>query len=83
MKPRKTNKTTKQKTTGIDLNSVFRCVLFCVSFCLVIGGPWGGFGGPGGGFLISSRSSGSATTFTTDYKATTRTTKATPRTTDN
>ena len=48
---------------------------------LLCGGPGGGFGGPGGGFrgfLLSSRSSGFATTFTTNGKAaktTTRTTK--------
>ena len=68
---------------GLDLNSVFRYVLFCFSFCFVVGGPGGGFGGPGGGFLLSSPSSGSATTFTTNYKATTRSTKTTPRATDN
>ena len=50
---------------GVDLNSVFRFVLFCFSFCFVFGGPGGGFGGPGGGFLLSSLSSGFATTFTT------------------
>ena len=51
--------------SGVDLNSVFRFVLFCFSFCFVFGGPVGGFGGPGGGFLLNSLSSGFATTFTT------------------
>ena len=50
---------------GADLNSAFRFVLFCFSFCFVFGGPGGGFGGPGGGFLLNSLSSGFATTFTT------------------
>ena len=47
---------------GSELNSDF--LLFCFVFCfvfLVFGGPGGGFGG----FLLSSRSSGFATTFTT------------------
>ena len=68
---------------GVDLNGVFRFVLFCFSFCFVFGGPGGGFGGPGGGFLVSSKSSGKATTETIKKKATTRTTKTTPRTTEN
>ena len=65
---------------GTDLNSVFRFVLFCFSFCFVFGGPGGGFGGPGGGFLGSSKSSGKATTETIKKKATTRTTKTTTKT---
>ena len=51
---------------GTELNGVFRFVLFCFSFCSVVGGPGGGFGGPGGGFLLNSLSSGFATTFTTN-----------------
>ena len=35
-------------------------------FCLVFAGPGGGFGGPGGGFRLNRRSSGFATTFTTN-----------------
>ena len=50
---------------GVELNGVFRFVLFCFSFCFVLRGPGGGFGGPGGGFLLSSLSSDPATTFTT------------------
>ena len=38
--------------TGTELNSVVHCVLFCSSFCLVVCGSGGGFGGPGGGFLL-------------------------------
>ena len=57
---------TPRDLSGTELNNVFRCVLFCCSFCLVIGGPGGGFGGPGGGFLLNSRSRGFATTFTTN-----------------
>ena len=68
---------------GVELNAVFRFVLFCFSFCFVFGGPGGGFGGPGGGFLGSSKSSGKATTETIKKKATTRTTKTTPRTTED
>ncbi len=62
---------------------MFSLVFVLCFFCLAIGGPGSGFGGPGGGFLLSSLSSGFATTFTTNYKATTRTTKTNPRTTDN
>ena len=51
--------------TGTELNGVFRFVLFCFSFCFVVGGPGGGFGGPGVGFLLSGLSSGFATTLTT------------------
>ena len=50
--------------SGTELNAVFRFVLFCFSFCLVFGGPGGGFGDPGGGFLLGSLSSDFATTFT-------------------
>ena len=50
---------------GVELNGVFRFVLFCFSFCFGFGGPGGGFGGPGGGFLLNSLSSGFATTFAT------------------
>ena len=53
------------KGSGVDLNGVFRFVLFCFSFCFVFGGHGGGFGGPGGGFLLNSLSSCFATTFTT------------------
>ena len=67
----------------MELNGVFRFVLFCFSFCFVFGGPGGGFGGPGGGFLGSSKSSGKATTETIKKKAATRTTKTTPRTTED
>ena len=49
------------------------------SFCCVLGGPRVGFGGPGGGFLLNSLSSGFATTFTTIQKATARTTKNHPQ----
>ena len=61
------------KQAGLELNGVFRFVLFCFSFCFVFGGPGGGFGGPG---------RGKATTETTKEKAITRTTKVTPRTTE-
>ena len=60
---------------GLDLNGVFRFVLFCFSFCFVVGGPGGGFGGPGAGFLVRSKSSGKATTETTKKKATKTTTR--------
>ena len=40
-----------ENLSGVDLNDVFRFVLFCFSFCFGFGGPGGGFGGPGGGFL--------------------------------
>ena len=41
------------------------CFVFRFSFCFVFVGPGGGFGRPGGGFLLNSLSSGFATTFTT------------------
>ena len=60
------------------------CLVFvCFLFYLVFGGPGGGFGGPGGGFLVSSKSCGKATTETIKKKATTRTTKTTPRATEH
>ena len=31
----------------------------CFSFCIVFGGPGGGFGGPGGGFFSTGSSSAS------------------------
>ena len=58
---------------------LFFCFVFCFVF-LGFGGPGGGFGAPGGGFggfLLSSRSSGFATTFTTNLKATRTTTRTT------
>ena len=42
-----------------------RCFSFCFPFCFSFCGPGGDFGGPGGGFLLNSLSSGFATTFTT------------------
>ena len=66
--------------TGLDLNDVFRFVLF--SFCFVFGGPGGGLVGPGGGFLNSSKSNGKATTETVKKRATTRTTQTTTRATE-
>ena len=50
--------------------------VFCFVF-LLLGGPGGDFGGPGGGCLCSSKSSGKATTETIRKTATTRTTKTT------
>ena len=56
-----------------------KCFCACFLFCFFgFGGPGGGFGG----FQVSSKSSGKATTGTTKKKATTRSTKTTPRTTD-
>ena len=69
--------------SGTELNSVFRCVFCFVFRFFVFGGPGGGFGGPGGGFLGSSKSSGEAFTESIKKKATTRTTKTAPRTTEN
>ena len=47
----------------MKLNRVFRFALFEFLFCFAgADGPGGGFGG----FLLSSRSSGFATTFTTN-----------------
>ena len=63
-----------EKTVGSKLNSVFLLFCFVFSFDFVgLGDPGGGFGG----FLFSSRSSGFATTFTTNGKATKTTTRTT------
>ena len=63
--------------------------MFLFSCCLILGFVFVGFGGPGGGFggfLLSSRSGGFATTFTTNRKAaktTGRTIKTNKNTTKN
>ena len=49
--------------------------MFSFFSSFVFGGPGDGSGGPGGGFLSSSLSSGKATTETIKKKATTRTTE--------
>ena len=45
-----------RKSTRKRGKQCFSCcfVLFCFSFCFVVGGPGGGFGGPGAGCLLNS-----------------------------